>query len=100
MRRPVVAAGIGMPPRPSDRLVIMAKKVVEVRECDRCGKEPANIWTITGPEGAIREIDLCDQHGGPVANAYALGRAVSKPAARLDRGRHMRRRLADSTPPP
>jgi hypothetical protein len=89
-----------MPPRTSDKLVIMAKKVVEVRECDRCGKGPANIWTITGPEGVVREIDLCDQHGGPVANAYALGRAVSKPAARAGRGRHLARRPAESPPPP
>jgi hypothetical protein len=43
--------------------MIMAKKVVEVRECDRCGQEPAHQWTITGPEGTIRAIDLCDRHG-------------------------------------
>jgi len=54
-------------------VVIMAKKVVEVRECDRCGTEPAHTWTITGPEGAIREIELCERHGAAVANAYALG---------------------------
>src|SRR3982751_6937 len=66
----------------SDRLVIMAKQVLEVRECDRCGKEPAHTWTITGPEGAVREIELCERHGAAVANAYALGRAVSRPTAR------------------
>src|SRR5215212_10336451 len=66
----------------SDRLVIMAKQVLEVRECDRCGKEPAHTWTITGPEGAVREIELCERHGAAVANAYALGRAVPTPATR------------------
>jgi hypothetical protein len=55
----------------------MAKRAVEVRECDRCGKEPANTWRITGPDGLLREIELCDQHGAPVANAYALARPVS-----------------------
>ena len=54
----------------------MATKVVEVRECDRCGKEPAHTWVITGPEGATREIELCDRHAAAVANAFALGRAV------------------------
>jgi hypothetical protein len=78
----------------------MAKKVVEVRECDRCGKEPANTWAITGPEGAVREIDLCDRHGAPVANAYALGRAVSKRAARSGPVRHGGRRLIDAAPSP
>jgi hypothetical protein len=45
-------------------LAIVAKQLVEVRECDRCGKEPAHTWTITGPEGAIRETELCERHGG------------------------------------
>jgi len=41
---------------------------------------------ITGPEGAVCEIDLCDHHGAPVANAYALGRAVStRPRRRAPR---------------
>src|SRR5947207_3443652 len=61
----------------SDSLVIMAKKVVEVRECDRCGQEPAHQWTITGPEGTVRAIDLCDRHGAPVANAFALAQPVA-----------------------
>jgi hypothetical protein len=60
----------------------MATKVVEVRECDRCGKEPAHTWVITGPEGATREIELCDRHAAAVANAFALGRAVPNRAAR------------------
>ena len=59
----------------------MAKKVVEVRECDRCGAEPAQSWVITGPGGTVREIDLCERHGGPVANAFALGRAVPRRTA-------------------
>ncbi len=66
----------------------MATKVVEVRECDRCGKEPANTWVITGPEGATREIELGDRHAAAVANAVALGRAV---APRPVRGRPARR---------
>jgi len=70
----------------------LAEQVVEVRECDRCGKEPAHTWTITGPEGAVREIELCERHASAVANAYALGRAVSRPTAR----RRPRRRA--STP--
>jgi hypothetical protein len=76
----------------SDRLVIMAKQVLEVRECDRCGKEPAHTWTITGPEGAVREIELCERHGAAVANAYALGRAMSRPTVRR------RPRRCESTP--
>ncbi len=70
----------------SDRLVIMAKQVLEVRECDRCGKEPAHTWTITGLEDAVREIELCERHRAAVANAYALGRAVSRPTAGDTRG--------------
>jgi hypothetical protein len=69
--------------------MIVAKQVVEVRECDRCGKDPAYTWTITGPEGAVREIELCERHGAAVANAYALGRAVP---ARPTRTRPARRR--------
>jgi len=72
----------------------MAKKAVELRECDRCGKEPAHTWTITGPEGATREIELCERHGAPVANAYALARPVVRKSARsAGRGK------ARSTPP-
>jgi hypothetical protein len=66
----------------ADNLAIMAMKVVEVRECDRCGKEPAHTWVITGPEGATREIELCDRHASAVANAFALGRAVTTHATR------------------
>lgn len=83
-------AKIGAPDatrRKADNLAIMAMKVVEVRECDRCGKEPAHTWVITGPEGATREIELCDRHASAVANAFALGRAV---AARTGRGRPRR----------
>jgi len=66
----------------------MAKQVVEVRECDRCGKEPAHTWLITGPEGTVCEIDLCERHGAPVANAYALGRTVpTRPTRRAPRRR-------------
>jgi hypothetical protein len=56
----------------------MARQAIEVRECDRCGKEPANTWTIIGPDGAPREIELCERHGAAVANAYALGRPVAR----------------------
>jgi hypothetical protein len=35
---------------------------------------------ITGPEGATREIELCDRHAAAVANAFALGRPASPPA--------------------
>lgn len=56
----------------------MAKAIVEVYECDRCGKEPANSWIITGPGGHSRQIDLCDQHGAPIANAYALAKAAPR----------------------
>jgi hypothetical protein len=65
----------------------MATKVVEVRECDRCGKEPAHTWVITGPEGATREIELCDRHAAAVANAFALGRAVAPSPTRGRPGR-------------
>jgi hypothetical protein len=76
----------------------MAKKAVELRECDRCGKEPAHTWTITGPEGATREIELCERHGAPVANAYALARpVVRKPGRPAGRGRP---RNAASSPAP
>jgi hypothetical protein len=79
-----------------DRLMIVAKKAVEVRECDRCGKEPANTWLITGPGGTPREIDLCDQHGSPVANAYALARPVPKKAPRAVSVRARTRRLENA----
>jgi hypothetical protein len=79
----------------------MAKKAIEVRECDRCGAAPANTWFITGPDGAPREIELCEQHGAPVANAYALGRPVArtagKPATRAKSGAPVR--AAEATPP-
>jgi hypothetical protein len=39
--------------------------------------EPAHQWTITGPEGTVRAIDLCDRHGAPVANAFALAQPVT-----------------------
>ena len=83
------------PTRPG-RLTIMAKVIVEVHSCDRCDREPAHTWIITGPEGSPRQIDLCDQHSAPIANAYALAlpaaparsstnrrrRAPAKPAAK------------------
>jgi len=75
----------------------MAMKVVEVRECDRCGKEPAHTWVITGPEGATREIELCDRHAAAVANAFALGRAV---ATRAPRGRPRRGATVRTVPTP
>jgi hypothetical protein len=59
------------------RLAIMAKRAVEVRECDRCGKEPANTWIITGPDGGRREIEWCDPHGSPIANAVFRGRGFA-----------------------
>ncbi len=71
---------------------------VEVRECDRCGKDPAHTWRITGPEGAVREIELCDRHGAPVANAYALARPVPKKALRPAVGGANSRRLAPPSP--
>lgn len=58
-----------------------------MHECDRCGKEPAYTWLITGPDGSPREIELCDQHGAPIANAYALARPVRKKAPRGSRAR-------------
>src|SRR2546429_9995166 len=76
----------------------MARKVVEVRACDRCGKEPAHTWTITGPEGATREIDLCDHHSAPVANAYALPRPSKRPGRRG--AVHPAARPATDPPPP
>jgi hypothetical protein len=76
----------------------MATKVVEVRECDRCGKEPAHTWVITGPEGATREIELCDRHAAAVANAFALGRAVPKRATTS--GRPTRRGAPPRPSPP
>jgi hypothetical protein len=79
----------------SDSLAIVAKKVVEVRECDRCGQEPARQWTITGPEGTVREIDLCDRHGAPVANAFALARPVMKRRSRPGGAQHARRPAVD-----
>jgi hypothetical protein len=83
----------------SDSLGIMAKQVVEVRECDRCGKEPAHTWLITGPEGAVCEIDLCDRHGAPVANAYALGRSVPTRRAQRRRSTSPSVELPTSTDP-
>ena len=76
----------------------MATKVVEVRECDRCGKEPAHTWVITGPEGATREIELCDRHAAGVANAFALGRTVQHHTA--NRHRPTRRTQPRPATPP
>jgi len=76
----------------------MATKVVEVRECDRCGKEPAHTWVITGPEGATREIELCDRHAAGVANAFALGRTVAGRATTARR--QTRRAQAKPAAPP
>ena len=90
----------------------MAKKAIEVRECDRCGVAPANTWFITGPGVAPREIELCDQHGAPVANAYALGRPATATApktggrtrsaaqSRVAGSRDTRARAVESPPAP
>lgn len=90
--RPLPSSGVAHSRR--YRLTIMAKKAIEVRECDRCGAAPANTWFITGPDGVPREIELCDQHGAPVANAYALGRPAGrppvKPSGRARSGRSSR----------
>ncbi|MFI5916684.1 hypothetical protein [Dactylosporangium sp. NPDC051541] len=74
----------------------MARRAVQVRACDRCGTEPANTWVITGPDGAPREIELCDQHGAPIANAYALARPVPKPSPRAGRPAPERRPAKDT----
>lgn len=63
----------------------MAKRTVEVYECDRCGREPANTWIITGPGGSPRQTDLCDQHGAAISNAYALARVIPKKVRRPQR---------------
>lgn len=76
----------------------MAKRAVEVCECDRCGKEPARTWRITGPDGAPREIELCDQHGAPIANAYALARPVPKKRQKTGTTGRGQRRLAETQP--
>jgi hypothetical protein len=81
-----------MPRQCSPNVVIMAKKVVEVRECDRCGHEPAHQWTITGPDGTVRAIDLCDRHGAMVANAFAFAQPATN--------RHTRPGLAHRAPHP
>lgn len=60
----------------------MASRIVEVVECDRCSKEPAHTWRITGPDGNTREIELCERHATAVANAFALGRPVTPPPVR------------------
>jgi|GEM_PF-5120247 len=65
----------------------MAKSIVELYACDRCGKEPANTWIITGPGGLSRQIDLCEQHGAPIGNAYALASPVPKAPVRPATGR-------------
>ncbi len=78
------------------RLANVAKRAVQVRECDRCGKEPANTWVITGPDGAPREIELCDRHGSPIANAYALGRPVVGKTSRGVQARAGSRRSEDA----
>jgi hypothetical protein len=77
-------------------LAIMAKRAVQVRACDRCGKEPATTWVITGPDGAPREIELCDQHGAPIANAYALARPVPTTPSRAGRPRQESRPSNDT----
>ncbi len=77
----------------------MAKVIVEVYACDRCGMEPANTWIITGPGGAPRQIDLCDQHGAPIGNAYALARAMPQ-ASRAAHHRHRSTRTSPSAPTP
>ena len=84
----------------SDTLVIIAKKVVEVRECDRCGHGPAHQWTITGPEGTVRAIDLCDRHGAPVANAFALAQPVTNNRTRPGLARRAPRAVVDLPPTP
>jgi hypothetical protein len=78
------------------RLAIVAKRAVQVWECDRCGQEPATTWVITGPDGTPREIELCDQHASPIANAYALARPVAGKTSRSVRARHDNRRPADA----
>ena len=69
----------------------MATESVEVRSCDRCGKEPANTWVIVGPDGPRREIELCDHHGGPIANAYALARPIARNVSRRVHARRGKR---------
>jgi hypothetical protein len=91
---------LGTPDQRSDSLVIMAKKVVEVRECDRCGQEPAHQWTITGPEGTVRAIDLCERHGAPVANAFALAQPVANRRTRPSVTHRAPRPLVDLPPTP
>jgi hypothetical protein len=51
---------------------------------------------IIGPEGLAREIELCESHGGPVANAYALARPVaSRAVARVKATRPVNRPPAE-----
>ena len=64
----------------------MAKVTVEVYACDRA---PAHTWTITGPEGSPRQIDLCDQHCAPIANAHALALPATPPRSSTDRRRRV-----------
>ena len=77
----------------------MAKVIVEVLSCDRCDREPAHTWIITGPGGSPRQIDLCDQHSAPIANAYALA-LPAKPRPSTERRRRVARTHKASTLPP
>lgn len=55
----------------------MASHEVEVVECDFCGAEEAETWTIMGPDGQWRVIELCrGKHDKHIGNIYLKARPL------------------------
>ncbi len=67
----------------------MASQTIEIVECDKtpCKREGAHTWTIMGPDGQWRVIDLCPgHHDKAIANLYLLARPLrAEPQARRGR---------------
>jgi hypothetical protein len=64
----------------------VASQTIEIVTCDRPGcrtpEDEVTTWIIGSPDGAVREVDLCRKHRGPVAEAVALGRPGTRVGAR------------------
>lgn len=49
----------------------MARKTVEVLECDRCGNEGES-YKVQFPDGETREFILCDKHNAQLVKLREL----------------------------
>ncbi|MEU8780078.1 hypothetical protein [Streptomyces sp. NPDC048637] len=64
----------------------MAKEVIELVRCDRCGTEDDVEGFTIIRDGEPKDVDLCGTHKGPLVELYDLGAEQEAPRRRSGKG--------------